>query len=94
MDVSRVLGSMAATALGVLSVTLMVTASAASSALVLIGWALLSAMGAALVTAWQIIERHHTRIMDYLAHQDLRLASAVSTALRGSSREGRPTPLR
>lgn len=93
MDVSKTLGSMTATALWAVSVTLMVTASF-DGPRVLIGWALMSALAATLVTAWQLIERHHVRIMDYLAHQDLRLASAVSTAMRGASREGRPTPLR
>lgn len=94
MDISRTLGSMAATALWVVALTLMVTSGLDGARLVLIGWSLLSGLAATLVTAWQLVERHHVRIMDYLAHQDLRLAAAVSLALRGSAREGRPTPLR
>lgn len=92
MDVGRSLGNMVATALWVVAVTLMVTAGLDGASLILIGWSLLSALSASVVTVWQMVERSRGRVMDYLSNQDLRVSAAVTDALR-SNREGRPTQL-
>lgn len=88
----KTIGIMAAAALWADSITLMIVAGQVSSdhaQRILIGWSLLSSVAAALVTAWQLIERSRSKVMDYLAHQDLRVSSAVAAALH----ERRPTSL-
>lgn len=59
----------------------------------LIGWSLLVFGGAMVATGAVMIERSRAKVMDYLAHQDLRMAAAVSTALNHNG-ERRPTPIR
>lgn len=90
----RTIGIMAATACWAVSITLMVAASSVDDGgrqRVLIGWALLCGVAATLVTGWQIVERSRAKVMDYLAHQDLRITAAINAAMRG---DRQPTRIR
>lgn len=95
MDVNRTLGLMASAALWAVALTLMVVATVVDRAFVLVGWSLISVAGAVCVTLWQLLERSRGKLLDYLAHQDLRMAAAVSASLRQTDGEQRgPTPIR
>lgn len=86
---TKTFGMIAATSQWVVAFTLMTVASVNGSER-LIGWALLAGMAATILTGWMLIERSRSKLMDYLAHQDLRLSAAVSNAIG----DRRPTPIR
>jgi len=96
VDVTKTVGLMGATALWVIAITLMTVASGETGGAqrALLGWSLLSGLGASLVAAWQLIERSRAKVMDYLVHQDLRMAAAVTSAVASSEDRREPTRIR
>jgi len=95
MDLGKIVGMMAAAVGYTLSVTLMLVASVIDSNHIqraLVGWSLLTFGAAMVLTGMVLLERSRAKVMDYLAHQDLRMAAAVSAAMRGNG--DRPTPIR
>lgn len=83
---------MLAAGLWAVSVTLMIVAGTEGAPVTLVGWSLLVGLVATLVTTWQLIERSRHKVMDYLAHQDLRVSAAVDAALRNNDRPTRIRP--